>query len=395
MKRKLLPLTFLIIIFLFGAATVYKSAGGVLELLRSEEISTKTSSEIEAVLQDKMYRRNNWIDVHGLTQRVLGRTVVEDSSVNTVYKMDSGSITLVETKKSKEKLGKFAKRMNKLKNNINGTDLIYVQLPYKAGGSEGLPVGVKSYADRNADKLIDGLEEYDIDVLDTRDYLKKKAPEVGIEWTDMFYVTDHHWRPQTACMAADKISSYLAETRGYNYDASLFAPESMDTETFYELFLGSVGRRTGSLYAGIDDFELVTPSYETSFDFTSYPEGDVIHREGSFREALIDDANLQKDYYNINNYASYTGDSTKLTRTINTGDPINDKKILLIRDSYSCALQPFLSLGLKDITTIDLRYFKDEAVIDHINKNDYDLVIVAYTPMSLDFLRFTFDKIPE
>ena len=76
-------------------------------------------------------------------------------------------------------------------------------------------------------------------------------------------------------------------------------------------------------------------------------------------------------------------------------DPLNDKKILLVRDSYSCALQPFLSLSQKQITTIDLRYYTDDTVIDHINKSDYDTVLIAYTPSAFDKQRFTFHKIVE
>ena len=388
MKNRLTAILFILLIFVVGAATSLKSAGKILANVKNDGLSMQTTKTIESVIQDKMYKKYYWIDIHGLTQRVLGRTVVNESSSN-VYKLKSGSITGLGPSKSDEDLDRYADNIARVRDSISPeTDLIYIQLPFKIGSDEELPPGLRSYTNGTCDRLLSRLQDRGIECIDIREYIR----EDGLNWPDLFYVTDHHWRPQTACWAASRITEYLAQNHGYNYDASLFDESNMKTEVFPDLFLGSVGRRTGTLYAGIDDFELVTPDYETSFDFVSYPGDTVIHRNGDFREALIDDSNLKKDYYNINNYAAYTGDSTKTTTTINY-DPINDKKILLVRDSYSCALQPFLSLEQKQITTIDLRYFKDETVIDHINSNDYDTVLIAYTPSAFDKERFTFHKI--
>ena len=390
MKNRIIAFSFVFMIFLAGAATALKSAGGVLSTVKEDGLDSKTPERIEDVIQRKMYKKYWWIDLHGLTQRALGRTVV-DGAGSSVYKLSSGSLTGMGPHKGDKELDKYAKNIKKVRDSISpDVDLIYVQLPFKVGGGDELPVGVSSSANESADGLLERLDEKGIETLDIR----KEIIDAGLDWPSLFYVTDHHWRPQTACWTADRISRYLADNHGYKYDASLCAEENMKTETFENLFLGSLGRRTGTLYAGIDDFELVTPAYDTSFDFVSYASKGTIHREGDFREALIDDSNLKKDYYNINYYAAYTGDSTKMTITENR-DPLNDKKILLVRDSYSCALQPFLSLSQKQITTIDLRYYTDDTVIDHINKSDYDTVLIAYTPSAFDKQRFTFHKIVE
>ena len=390
MKNKITALLFIALIFVCGAGTVYKSYGEILDMVKNGDLDSKTPKKIESVIQDQMYKKIWWIDIHGLTQRILDRSVVDEPGSD-VYRLSDGSLSGGCGWKKDEKLEKFAANINKVRERISPeVDLLYVQLPFKVDTNDQMPPGVKSYANENCDRLLAAIEGYGIETLDIR----KCIHEEGLNWPDLFYKTDHHWRPQTAMWAAGKISEYLAEEHGYAYDASLYDPDNMDTEVFPDLFLGSLGRRTGSLYAGTDDFELVTPSYETHFDFRSYPGDIEIHREGSFREALIDDGNLKKDYYNINNYAAYTGDSTKTSTTINF-DPINHKKILLVRDSYSCALQPFLSLSQEQVTTIDLRYYRDESVIDHINNNDYDLVIIAYTPSAFDKERFTFHKIPE
>ncbi len=390
MKNRIIAFIFTGLIFITGGATALKSYDAVIDIVRNGELSSKTPKKIEGVLQEEMYKKYWWIDIHGLTQRILDRSVVDEDGSD-VFRLTDGSLTGGCSYKSDEKIEKYIKNVKKVRDRISpDTGLVYVQLPFKVDSNDQMPPGIKSYANENCDRLLAGLEEEGVETLDIR----KCIHDADLDWPSLFYTTDHHWRPQTACMAADWIAQYLAEEHDYEYDSSLYDPDNMKTEVYEDLFLGSLGRRTGSLYAGIDDFELVTPAYETSFDFTSYPGDTVIHREGDFREALIDDGNLKKDYYNINNYAAYTGDSTKSTTTINH-DPINHKKILLVRDSYSCAMQPFLSLSQEQVTTLDLRYFTDETVIDHINNNDYDMVIIAYTPSAFDSTRFSFHKIPD
>lgn len=391
MKNRLISAIFIIMIFVWGGATAFRASSDVLGLARSGELDSGTPGEVESILQENMFSRILWIDIHGLTQRLLGRSVVEEPGSD-VYRLSDGSITGGCARKSGMKLRGYASAVRKVRDRIPAdTELLYVQLPFKVGSNSQLPPGIRSYANSNCSRLLKALKKEGIETLDVRSCIL----EEGLDWETLFYKTDHHWRPQTALWTAGRICEYLEEEHGYSFEPSLYSMDNMKVETFPDLFLGSLGRRTGSLYAGTDDFELVTPAYPTDFDFISYPGDEVIHREGDFREALIDDGNLRKDWYNINNYAAYTGDSTKTTTTINRGEPLNDRKILLVRDSYSCALQPFLSLSQKQITTIDLRYFRDESVIDHINANAYDLVIIAYTPSAFDSTRFTFDKIKE
>ena len=103
-------------------------------------------------------------------------------------------------------------------------------------------------------------------------------------------------------------------------------------------------------------------------------------------------SNLKKDYFNINTYATYIGGDYKENTIINHNAP-NSKKILLLRDSFSCALLPFLTLNTKQVTTLDLRHFKKTSVKDYLKSHDFDMVLIAYNPSAFDDVRFTFDKI--
>ena len=56
----------------------------------------------------------------------------------------------------------------------------------------------------------------------------------------------------------------------------------------------------------------------------------------------------------------------------------NGKKILLIKDSFSVVVIPFLILETSDITVWDMRSNKD-GLYQYIRDNDFDVVLLAYT----------------
>ena len=66
-------------------------------------------------------------------------------------------------------------------------------------------------------------------------------------------------------------------------------------------------------------------------------------------------------------------------------------KVVLLRESFSCALAPFLALSCSELTTIDLRYFSGD-LMDTIRELEPDLVLTLYTASStgLDNM-FNFD----
>lgn len=72
----------------------------------------------------------------------------------------------------------------------------------------------------------------------------------------------------------------------------------------------------------------------------------------------------------------------------------NLNKILLLRDSFSCTLMPFLSLYTNQIVTMDLRYYKETSVYSYLEKHpEIDTIIVAYNPSAISKQQYTFDKV--
>lgn len=70
--------------------------------------------------------------------------------------------------------------------------------------------------------------------------------------------------------------------------------------------MGAEGRRVGKYYAGLDDFELIFPDFETDFTF-SVPDKGII-RNGSFNNAILDDSQTLGKYgFDRNAYYKYIG----------------------------------------------------------------------------------------
>ena len=159
------------------------------------------------------------------------------------------------------------------------------------------------------------------------------------------------------------------------------------------MFLGAIGKKIGSTYAGMDDFDMLIPKFDNQFQYRMPKAEKTVERTGNFKTAFIVPENLEKDPFRVNTYATYSGGDHPEERVTNEKVK-NNRHILLIRDSFSCALMPYLSLYTKNVTTLDLRHYKTESLYDYIrNHPEIDTVIVAYNPSAITEIQYTFDKV--
>ena len=116
------------------------------------------------------------------------------------------------------------------------------------------------------------------------------------------------------------------------------------------------------------------------FDFT-VPDKDI-ERHGSYADTLlVKDAYETKDYYNGNPYAAYIGGDYALNHIVNKLAP-NDKKVLLVRDSFACAFTPFLAQSCAQLDTIDMRAFQG-TIAQYIVESKPDIVLFLYNTSAL------------
>lgn len=337
-------------------------------------------------------RDHMFIQLYGAIQRATQRQVVDDTDTRySVVKLSSDALTFVNT--APLDTAPHGKAMARLRDQLDKRDLplLYLQAPGKvAPGNGQLPDGVEDYSNDYADQLLSELEAQQIPYLDFRSLF---AAIEDREWTSWFFSTDHHWTPEAAFTACAALFDTLRTDYGYDIPALYSSPDSFTRRSYEDYFLGSQGKRVGTLYAGVDDIELWQPTFPTSFTY-SVPIYEI-ERTGPFEASLLFPERLEeKDYFNANPYTLYSGGDYSLARIYNHENP-DGPRIMLLRDSFSCAMAPFLALGCSELITVDLRYFH-ENLLSYVDWLKPDAVLVMYTTgsVALDPL-FDFLPLPD
>lgn len=70
----------------------------------------------------------------------------------------------------------------------------------------------------------------------------------------------------------------------------------------------------------------------------------------------------------------------------------NDKKVLIVKDSFGLPVSAFMSTTCKNLTIYDPRCSHDESLTQFIQNGDFDLVIFVYNPESLSSKMFNFTE---
>ncbi len=276
----------------------------------------------------------------------------------------------IDVTEASESLTDFAKWVQE-----QGIPFVYVQYPAKMSGikEELLPKGFYSYTDENVDRILEELDERNIPYLDIREDM---MPQDADNMFELFFRTDHHWLPQTGLKAAGLLAEYL-KGEGLDVDTELFDLEKYTVKNYEGIFLGSYGRNVTAGLIDPDDFPVVTPDFETYFKIR-IPSINV-EKEGAFDETLLDMNMLyMQPSYELSQYDVYCWSNRPLIEIENMRTKNRDR-VLILKDSYGNAVNPFLALTVGEMALIDLRHFTG-SVRAFIEEYRPDYVIVAYNP---------------
>ena len=171
------------------------------------------------------------------------------------------------------------------------------------------------------------------------------------------------------------IDSTVKSSLGYFFqevhiDERISDIQNYTVTTYKKWHLGSRGQRTGIYYAGIDDFDLIIPNFDTSIQNDA---GTV----GNMQDLMINMEPLaNKDYTSRYTYDSVLGGSIGHFTNL---DCKNDIKVLIITDSFGKAVAPYLAMGFAQI---DYVYDADVSGVtpEFIESIDPDVVIMMYYP---------------
>lgn len=389
-KNLIITIIFLAISFVVGGITVKNNYREILSSIYNtyknsdENLNDKlaltfdqTIKSFNSTFNKNLFGLQYFIEGYGTTQKLLNKKLINDADIGYMLKDEQGYLHFAgynyNTKANAAKLA----LMNDYFKDINIPFSFVMALSKDYEGITTFKKGIDIYANsnQNCDNFIKGLEENDISYLDLRESTKKG--DLDIE--NSFFKTDHHWKTETAFWAFKELVNYIDDSYGIKLDQNNYYTDiaNYKIKTLENSFLGSLGKRMGRIYSGIDDYTLITPDFETNIKLYN-GFGKTLQSEGSFDDTIIDKTLSSPDMpADTNRYAAYFSLDSDFNTIINENAQ-NDYKILIIKDSYALPVAAFLSLTCKEVTMIDFRLSKEQSVKEFINNNDYDLILMMY-----------------
>ena len=209
------------------------------------------------------------------------------------------------------------------------------------------------------DKLPEGADSFDQTV-----YLER-ARGAGAVWVDMagslaahadeevFYRTDQHWTSLGAYYGYSALMEAIGE------EAQPLGTAQRVSEDFY----GTLYSSSGVHWLQPDSMERYVASEGVTVENVSAGE-----THGLYVDRFLE----EKD-----KYASFMGGNMPLY-IVRNEHAAADRKLLVVRDSYSDSLAPFLSQAFSEIHLLDLRYYRTP-VAQYAAENDVDMILVCYS----------------
>ncbi len=303
------------------------------------------TSKFETYTTDQFTFRDEWITLKAASELALGK-----QENNDVHLCENG--TLIEGFKRPES-SVLDSNMSALNTLVGNTDakVYFALIPDKSDlYSSLLPKNVPNDSEKEVIDYCYG--QSNATNVDIYSALSAHTDEY------IFYRTDHHWTSLGAYYGL----SALAESMGLPCPA---LDSYTDRHVVSEEFYGTTWSSSGFSWVDPDTMEIFVNAPE-SLKVTSYPQGSPV--EGK----LYDFSFLEKK----DKYSMFMGGNCPM-HVIETGN--EDKpSLLILRDSYTDSLIPFLLDDFSEIHVLDLRYYR-ASLKAYIEQNNFDNVLVCYS----------------
>ena len=303
------------------------------------------TSKFETYTTDQFTFRDEWITLKAASELALGK-----QENNDVHLCENG--TLIEGFKRPEN-SVLDSNMSALNTLVGNTDakVYFALIPDKSDlYSSLLPKNVPNDSEKEVIDYCYG--QSNATNVDIYSALSAHTDEY------IFYRTDHHWTSLGAYYGL----SALAESMGLPCPA---LDSYTDRHVVSEEFYGTTWSSSGFSWVDPDTMETFVNAPE-GLKVTSYPQGSPV--EGK----LYDFSFLEKK----DKYSMFMGGNCPM-HVIETGN--EDKpSLLILRDSYTDSLIPFLLDDFSEIHVLDLRYYR-ASLKAYIEQNDFDNVLVCYS----------------
>ena len=305
--------------------------------------------DFETYTTDQFIGRDAWVDLKARTERALGK-----KENNDVYFADNDTLITRFDQPAADRVTENLNYVNKFVENVD-IPVVFSLIPTQACiWADRLPEGAPNASQTDlmaqAQGAVTGATWADV-----------YTPLMEHKDEDIFYRTDHHW----TSLGAYYGYTGLAQALGYE-------PVSLDsyTETVRSTeFYGTVFSSSGVRWVSPDTISTYVP--DTGITVVSHTYDNKGNPVEEPRSLYVESFLNVKDKYSM-----FLGGNQSLGVVIT---PNTDKpKLLIIRDSYTDSLVPFLTPHFSEIHLIDLRYYK-LSIQEYIQQNEIDQALVLYS----------------
>ena len=305
--------------------------------------SGRYMKEIEDYFSDHMVCRDQWVCMKTSFERLTGK-----DENNEVYFGKDGTLLRKVEVKEEENLLKKTEYINKLAKMVDIPICFGIIPTASEVWNEKLPVGAKTAQQLQWIETL--YQAVDVDNVDFFEGLEQHKEE-GI-----FYKTDHHWTSLGAYYGANIIFDHmkLEKLNLSSYERCVVSEE----------FYGTTYSKSGAWWSEPDEISIYVPE-----------KGKTVISNFRGKEEpgkLYDYTKLDEK----NKYAFFLGGNQPLC--IVKSETGANKKLLLIRDSYSDTLVPFLSERFDEIHLFDLRYNR-LSIKNYVKEKGIDQILILYS----------------
>lgn len=340
-------------------------------------------AQAQSVINDKVYGKYAFVEAYGYTQKVLGK---KEFNAFEVIKDNDGLLHLQTFASGPSDISEVAQNTVSMSTVLEdkGTQFISLIIPDKyVQGKIDYPNGYPyNFVNETLDAYKDVLLENQVSVYDVREGLERTT----LTEAELFYISDHHWRIETAFVAYQRFISYLEANYPATWDEDGYYrdPNNYNMITYFNMFLGSLGRKTGSAFVGSDDFTFIYPKFVTDFTMTWSLEDSTFTKSGRFEVTLANPSYLQHQGVfdaKSDTYSMYLDGNAAFT-SIHNELVNNDIKVLFIKDSFALPFAAFFANHVEQTDLIDPRYYQGD-LATFLANSDYDYVFSALSASSL------------
>ena len=319
--------------------------------------SGRFMEDFEKYFTDQFPLRDQWIQLKARSERALGK--LENNKV--YFGTDGQTLFAHFTRISEEDLARRVGFVNKLADNVD-VPVYFSLVPDKSWAwASLLPANAPNVDDGSTIENAQAMCGDNVTYIDLRTILTEER--------DAFYRTDHHWTTMGARLAFQRLMGGMGLARPVEAeDLAGLSYQGLSYTMVSDSFYGTTYSACGAGWVRPDSIHAVIPEGGTKgrVTVTRYPEGKPIEGGLYYPEKLE-----VKD-----KYAYFLGGNQPLC-IIKNPDAANGK-LLVVRDSYSDSLAPFLAEEFQEVHLFDLRY-NNMSLKQYVADNEIDQVLVLYS----------------